>query len=62
LLVVMVVVVTSLLPSSVRVDVFGKSSITDYVKTLKETKIIFTLSDFQRGLSHYDEAGFSTAT
>jgi hypothetical protein len=46
LLMLMVVVVASLLPSSVRVDVFGISSITDCVKTLERTKIIFELKRF----------------
>jgi len=45
-LMLMVVVVTSLLPSSVLVDVFGISSITDCVKSLKGTKIMFELTRF----------------
>ena len=45
-LMLMVVVVTSLLPSSVLVDVFGIFSITDCVKALKGTKIIFELTLF----------------
>jgi hypothetical protein len=53
LLMVMDVVVTSLLPSSVRVAVFGIFSITVYVKSLEETKIRFKLHDFQLVLLHY---------